>query len=199
MATSSASTVREKQARSSSLALVVNHRLRARIWYVLRDRVASPNQLKDLLKVKLSDAAYHVRVLEKHGCIEMVDTKQRRGAVEHFYRAIERPDFNAEQIGELSVEQAQENAISILQMGFADVTRALEGKTLCSRKEHFVARLVASVDAEGFAEISSAFDDFLERFYAADAASSERMRRDPSIEGIPVTGLGVFGERPAQD
>jgi hypothetical protein len=149
--------------------------------------------------VKLSDAAYHVRVLERHGCIELVDTKQRRGATEHFYRAIERPDFNAEQIGEISVRQAHENAISILQMAFADVTTALEGKTLCSRKEHFVARLAACVDEEGFAEISGAFDEFLERFYAADAASTERMRRDPSVEGIPVTGLGVFGEMPARD
>lgn len=199
MASASASAERRKRARSSSLALVVNHRLRARIWYVLRDRVASPNQLKDLLGVKLSDAAYHVRVLAKHGCIELVDTKQRRGATEHFYRAIERPDFNAEQIGELSVEQAQENAISILQMGFADVTRALEAKTLCSRQEHFVARLIARVDAEGFAEISSAFDDFLERFYAAEAASAERTGSDPRTEGIRVTGLGVFGEMPAQD
>jgi hypothetical protein len=173
--------------------------LRARIWYVLRDRVASPNQLKDLLGVKLSDAAYHVRVLAEHGCIELVDTEQRRGATEHFYRAIERPDFDAEQIGELSVEQAQENAISILRMGFADVTRALEAKTLCSRKEHFVARLVACVDEEGFSEISNAFEDFLECFYAADAASAERTRRDPSVEGIRVTGLGVFGELPTQD
>lgn len=199
MATASTSTGGRTRARSSSLALVVNHRLRARIWYVLRDRVASPNQLKELLGVKLSDAAYHVRVLAKHGCIELVDTKQRRGATEHFYRAIERPDFDAEQIGELSVEQAQENALSILQMGFADAARALEGKTLCSRKEHFVARLVARVDAEAFSEISFAFDEFLERFYAADAASAERMRRDPTLDGIPVTGLGVFGEMPGQD
>lgn len=198
MAAAPTSTERRKRARSSSLALVVNHRLRARIWYVLRDRVASPNQLKDLLGVKLSDAAYHVRVLAQHGCIELVDTRQRRGATEHFYRAIERPDFNAEQIGEISVEQAQENATSILQMAFADITRALEAKTLCSRKEHFVARLVARVDPEGFEEISRAFDDFLERFYAADAASSERMRSDPSAQDIKVTGLGVFGELPTQ-
>lgn len=199
MAIASTSAARERRARSSSLALVVNHRLRARIWYVLRDRVASPNQLKDLLGVKLSDAAYHVRVLAQHGCIELVDTRQRRGATEHFYRAIERPDFDAEQIGELSVEQAQENAISILQMGFADVTRALEAKTLCSRKEHFVARLIARVDAEGFAEISNAFDDFLERFYAAEAASAERMGSDSTADDIRVTGLGVFGEMPAED
>lgn len=199
MATASTSNQGRRRARSSSLALVVNHRLRAQIWYVLRDRVASPNQLKDLLGVKLSDAAYHVRVLVQHGCIELVDTRQRRGATEHFYRAIERPDFDAEQIGELSVEQAQENAISILQMGFADVTRALEAKTLCSRNEHFVARLVARVDAEGFSEIGSAFDDFLERFYAAEAASAERMRSDPTIDGISITGLGVFGEIPGQD
>ena len=43
------------------------------------------------LTIENIDAAYgHVRVLEKYDCIELVDTKQRRGATEHFYRATRR-------------------------------------------------------------------------------------------------------------
>jgi predicted transcriptional regulator len=39
------------------------------------------------LGLDLRGVAYHVRVLKKLGCIELVGTQPRRGAVEHVYRA----------------------------------------------------------------------------------------------------------------
>ena len=39
------------------------------------------------MKLDLRSVAYHVRVLKKLGCIELVETLPRRGAVEHVYRA----------------------------------------------------------------------------------------------------------------
>ncbi len=35
----------------------------------------------------VSHLAYHIRVLRQLGFIELVETRQRRGALEHFYRA----------------------------------------------------------------------------------------------------------------
>ena len=63
------------------------HPLRVQILIILNERVASPNLLAQELDQSLNLVAYHVRVLEKYDCIELVDTKQRRGATEHFYRA----------------------------------------------------------------------------------------------------------------
>jgi hypothetical protein len=40
-----------------------------------------------LLSARRLDRAYHVRVLKKLGCIELVGMQPRRGAVEHVYRA----------------------------------------------------------------------------------------------------------------
>ena len=61
--------------------------LRVRILEILTERVASPNWLSDELDAGLSHVAYHTRALDKCGCLELVDTAQRRGATEHFYKA----------------------------------------------------------------------------------------------------------------
>ena len=54
------------------------HPLRVQILIILNERVASPNLLAQELDQSLNLVAYHVRVLEKYDCIELVDTKQRR-------------------------------------------------------------------------------------------------------------------------
>ncbi|HEY2334423.1 MAG TPA: hypothetical protein VGH58_05405 [Solirubrobacterales bacterium] len=50
----------------------------------------SPAALAGALGLDVRHVAYHVRVLHKLGCIELVDARQRRGAVEHLYGAVDR-------------------------------------------------------------------------------------------------------------
>ena len=45
----------------------------------------SPNSLYVAVGEPLGNVSYHVRQLEKAGLIELVATKQRRGALEHYY------------------------------------------------------------------------------------------------------------------
>jgi predicted transcriptional regulator len=70
-------------------ARALAHPLRARALKLFGDAPKSPNQVAKELGVDVSSLAYHVRVLRKLGCIELVETKQRRGALEHFYRAVD--------------------------------------------------------------------------------------------------------------
>lgn len=60
---------------------------RIKILQVLMKQEASPNMMTQILGLDLGHIAYHARVLYKCGCIELTDTKKRRGATEHFYRA----------------------------------------------------------------------------------------------------------------
>lgn len=48
----------------------------------------SPTGYSAIHNEELNLVAYHVRVLEKYNCIELRDTKQRRGATEHFYSIV---------------------------------------------------------------------------------------------------------------
>ena len=65
--------------------------MRARILAILNERVASPNEIAEMIDERLPNVSYHVRALLDLGCIELVDTAQRRGAIEHYYRALRAP------------------------------------------------------------------------------------------------------------
>lgn len=74
------------EALDERLARALSHPLRVQILEILSERVASPLDLSQELGVELSHVAYHTRTLDRCGCLELVDTAQRRGATEHFYR-----------------------------------------------------------------------------------------------------------------
>jgi hypothetical protein len=52
----------------------------------LKHRIASPSELAAELERPLDVVMYAMRLLEKCDAITLVDTGQRRGAVEHFYQ-----------------------------------------------------------------------------------------------------------------
>jgi DNA-binding transcriptional ArsR family regulator len=68
------------------LAKALSHPLRARIFAIVNEQVASPNEVADMLGEPLPNVSHHTRVLVGLECIELVRTARRRGAVEHYYR-----------------------------------------------------------------------------------------------------------------
>ena len=74
------------------LARANTHPLRVSILEVLGidgGRVLSPKDLSLELQAPLSTVNYHVTELRNSGLVEVVDERQVRGAIEHFYRAAE--------------------------------------------------------------------------------------------------------------
>src|ERR1700754_4320360 len=66
----------------------LSHPTRVRILELLQHReLASPVELATELGIPLGTVSYHVRRLEVLGFIELATRTQRRGAVEHHYRA----------------------------------------------------------------------------------------------------------------
>jgi predicted ArsR family transcriptional regulator len=72
------------------LAKALSHSTRARVLAAIANGEASPKQVADRLGEDVRNVAYHVRVLKRLGCVVLVETKQRRGATEHFYEVTER-------------------------------------------------------------------------------------------------------------
>src|SRR3954453_3570356 len=70
------------------LLKAISHPLRHRLLSMLDGRTASPNELARELGMPLGRGSYHIRLLADLGAIELVDTQPRRGALEHFYRAV---------------------------------------------------------------------------------------------------------------
>jgi DNA-binding transcriptional ArsR family regulator len=69
-----------------SLAKALSNSLRARALRLISEGVDSPKAIAEQLDADIRTVAYHVRVLRRLGCVELVETKRRRGAVEHIYR-----------------------------------------------------------------------------------------------------------------
>ena len=74
------------------LARANTHPLRVSILEVLNldtGRILSPKDLSLELQGPLSTVNYHVTELRKCGLLEVVDERQVRGAIEHFYRPVD--------------------------------------------------------------------------------------------------------------
>src|SRR5215210_1939964 len=108
------------------LAKALSHPMRARILMILNERVASPNEISEMIDERLPNVSYHVRALLELGCIELVDTAQRRGAIERYFRGIVRPFLSDR--GWEKLPQSGRQAVSevALQMIWGDVSEAIK-------------------------------------------------------------------------
>jgi DNA-binding transcriptional ArsR family regulator len=79
-----------KQPTELQVAQALANPIRAAAFRLLGERVASPKDIADETEYPLGTVSYHVRELLKLECIHLVDTAQRRGAIEHYYRAVAR-------------------------------------------------------------------------------------------------------------
>ena len=70
-----------------NLIAALNHKLRRRILRFLNDsnKPLSPVNLSELMDAPLSNVSYHMNILRKYRVAAVVDERQVRGAVEHFY------------------------------------------------------------------------------------------------------------------
>ena len=92
--------------------------------------MASPNEIAGLLDERLPNVSYHVRALVDLECIELVRTAQRRGAIEHYYRAFKRPFFSDRDWKRLPRSARQVLADLGLQMIWDDVSQSIEAERL---------------------------------------------------------------------
>jgi DNA-binding transcriptional ArsR family regulator len=69
------------------------HPLRDRLLFEYQGDPTSPSKVARRLGESVSLVSYHTDVLARNGCLELVRTERRRGAIEHFYRAIVAQDI----------------------------------------------------------------------------------------------------------
>src|SRR5918997_6731510 len=74
-----------------SVIKALTHPLRVQILHALEERTASPSELAEEIGAPLGNVSYHVRQLHALGLIKLVKRTPRRGAIEHYYTAHERP------------------------------------------------------------------------------------------------------------
>ncbi|HET7444721.1 MAG TPA: ArsR family transcriptional regulator [Solirubrobacterales bacterium] len=178
----------------STLNAIVAHPTRVAAYVVLNERVASPNEIAAETGLNLRLVSYHVRQLQKFNVIELVDTRQVRGATEHFYRATARPFASDEDWAEMSPEQRDALTRYTLQLIFANVHQALEAGTFDSTLYRCLLRVPLALDEQGYEEMSELEAERYERALEIEANAVRRLaplsveeRNEATIPTLSVT------------
>jgi DNA-binding transcriptional ArsR family regulator len=178
------------------IAKALSHPMRARILMILNERVASPNEIAEAIDERLPNVSYHVRALLELGTIELVDTAQRRGAIEHYYRAIVRPFFSDRDWKRLPRSGRQAISDSILQIVWEDVSESIKAGKFEGRDDRHLAHSRMLLDEEGWEEITKLLNDVLSQVEKIEAGSRARLRKSDNGSGIPTTFALMHFESP---
>jgi DNA-binding transcriptional ArsR family regulator len=156
------------------LAKALAHPLRVRLLAALNKEVASPNQLAEQVEEPLQNVSYHVRVLLSLGCIELVRTAQRRGAIEHFYRAVVRPFFSDDDWEQLPTSARHSVSDAVLQLVWGDAGRALRAGTFDSRANRHLTCTPLELDETGWEQLGALIEELARRALDIQAESAKR-------------------------
>lgn len=170
-------TKNKKEGVEQIVAKAFAHPLRVQILIILNEKVASPNMLAQQLDQSLNLVAYHVRVLEKYDCIELVDTKQRRGATEHFYRATRRQFLTDTEWSSLPQSLRPGLSGAALKSAFDDIEEALDQETFDELKDRHLSRTPMVVDKKGWEDAAELLNQTLERLLDIQNEASERLAK----------------------
>lgn len=159
----------------------LGHPTRVRILSVLREReLASPVELSHELGIALGTIGYHVRKLETLGFIELAKRTQRRGAVEHHYRARDLLD-------ELAPAEQSAAGDPSGRGGEATAVAAAAQAALASggfdAVEARADRRVVALDARGEADLRTALARWQGAIEKIARASSRRLARARGADG----------------
>lgn len=179
------------------VAKALLHPLRVRILRVLDERIASPSQIAQELDASLGVVSYHVRTLARLGFVELVDEQQRRGAIEHFYRAAERPVVTSEAWGQMpTVAKHAMVRVTLAQIA-EQVNQAAAGAGF-ERPEVHLTRSPLVLDEQGWAQVSACLDAALEELERVTAESERRLTARDHAGEIRATAVLMLFESPGE-
>jgi DNA-binding transcriptional ArsR family regulator len=155
------------------IAKALAHPLRARILQRLGERESSPGELATELDAPLGVISYHVRMLREYECVELVRTEPRRGALQHFYRAIARPNLDDGQWRTLPASLRGELSGETLSGLVDDLGAAADAGTL-DDAELVLTRTPLELDERAFKKLNKLLARTHEQALAIAAESAGR-------------------------
>jgi DNA-binding transcriptional ArsR family regulator len=179
------------------LVRAIGHPLRLRLLTIFNERVASPSDLAAELGEPIGNVSYHTRILARLGCVELVKTKQVRGAVEHYYRAVVRPVFSDDDWAELPLSIRKSLAGAVL-TEIADDMGAAANAGGFDRDDVHLSRTVVTLDTRGWQDLNEALQQVAERALEIQAESSARLSSDGASDSEPAAVVLMLFEPSAQ-
>jgi hypothetical protein len=147
---------------------------------MLGNRRASPKELAAECGEKIGDISYHIKYLHREGCVEMVDTAARRGAIEHYYRT------------KASVGTSVESIRSLV----GEAVRALNAGTFDTREDRRPSWTTMALDERGRRELSERQSRWLAELELLKVEAAERLAREDADGRRMVAAVLCFETPP---
>lgn len=165
--------------------------LRASILAILSERIASPKEIGNELGEALSTVNYHVKVLVECGRVELDHKKRRRGAVEHFYRAVD-PTLLPEDVWDLLPKAMKEQVSACILREFLHDAAASAEAGIFDDPLGEIGWIPLVLDRPGVERMSRLVREFLESVLEEQAAASRRIRAAPRARAPERIATTVF-------
>jgi DNA-binding transcriptional ArsR family regulator len=178
----------------------MGHPLRTRILAYMNDRPWSPSELSDELAEGLSQISYHVKVLRDLELIDLVKTAPRRGAVEHFYRALARVFMPSAITKQFPKSAQREMYIDTLEDANMDLVASIKTGRFDQRSDYHVSYTPVDFDSRACEEAEKLADRFVEDIIRlGEEAVNRRAKKGNEGEHIPTSAtVLVFGSETAE-
>ena len=178
----------------STLLKALAHPGRAQALTVLNQRVASPSELAQEQGEAVGYVAYHVRVLHELGLIELVKTRQVRGATEHFYRGSVKPYLSDDFWARLPEDARNGISVAGLDVLNKAIKEAFEAGTFDGRTDRHLSNVTLDLDEAGWREANTLLNSCLEGLMRIGEESTARNGK-PTVRAT----FGLMGfESPSQ-
>jgi hypothetical protein len=191
----------EAKKRAETICAVLKHPLRVRILEVLNEGPRSPSQFVEeglipkehftTYQQALSLASYHFRELEKEGCLEVIESIPRRGAVEHVYRGLARVFFDDAEFEATAAEDRRELSRISLQGLIARADRAVWEETFDARADRHLTWMPMQLDERGWEEMIAALASTFGEL--SQIRHDARDRLAASGEKVVAATVGMLG------
>lgn len=148
------------------------HPTRLRAMKVFWERPATPREVAEELGEPTNNVAYHIRVLRRLNCIELVETRPARGGrvAEHLYKAGERYRiWDEESWKQLSEAERLGFTRAVTQQIAEDIAEAMATGTYFDDDDSHVSRMPMTLDQDGWREVATLLTGTLEQLIEIQA------------------------------
>lgn len=163
----------------STLLKALAHPVRARALTVLNQRIASPSELAAEQEEAVGYVAYHVRVLHELELIELVETRQVRGATEHFYQGTVKPYLSDEFWEQLPEDARSGVSVAGLDVLNQEIREAFAAGTFDARVDRHLSHLSLNLDEQGWREAGILLVKCLKGLMQIGAEAENRNGHEP--------------------
>jgi DNA-binding transcriptional ArsR family regulator len=174
------------------VARALAHPMRMQILAELNKRAMSPSQFAKKYDKKVPNVSYHFRALQKLDCIEEVEIRPVRGAIEHFYKATRRALFDGKSWDELPPSLKEEASGQTMTDFLTAVALAMGAGTFDGRDERMLVWMQQRIDKKAWNEAVKAQRELVRDLTRIYKNGKLRLREAGEPEGGMLGTFGVF-------